>query len=74
MHNQICLYYSWLILLLNWVLIGGRVLVSPLETGIPKWDKIILERFLHKLPLVILKDINSQDISPQMVSGLMTGG
>lgn len=39
-------YYSWLILLLNWVLMGGGVvLVSPLETGIPKWDEIILERF-----------------------------
>lgn len=46
MHNQICLIIVGFILLLNWVLIGGGVvLVSPLETGIPKWDEIILERF-----------------------------
>ena len=45
-------YYSWLILQLNWILTGGEgklggggVLVSPLETGIPKWDEIISERF-----------------------------
>ena len=41
-------YYSWLYtpvkLGFNWG--GGAVvLVSPLETGIPKWDEIILECF-----------------------------